>query len=109
MQDADTKADSFLDLLQLRLEKLRASADEDVPTANCMYELARRLHGRARYEEAEELYRESLGICPGLSFPEGATVIALVLRLVLFRVLVKVTGAVLTSGMFCHKETIHFA
>ena len=109
MQDADTKADSFLDLLQLRLEKLRACADEDLPTADCMYELARRLHGRARYQEAEELYGECLQIRLDLSFPEGATVIALVLRLVLFRVLVKVTGAVLTSGMFCHKETIHFA
>ena len=104
MQDADTKADLFLDLLQLRLEKLRASAGEDVPTAGCMYELARRLHGRARYEEAEELYRESLGICPGLSFPEGATVIALVLRLVLFSFLMKGTGAVLLLVCFATKK-----
>ena len=79
VQNAAADADAILDLLQLRLRKLRASAGEDVPTADGMYELARRLKGRARYEEAEELYRECLRIRPGLSFSEGGTVIALVL------------------------------
>ena len=104
MQHAAADADAILDLLQLRLEKLRASADEDVPTANCMYELARRLTGRARYEEAEELYRECLRIRLDLSFPEGAMVIALVLRLVLFSFLMKGTGAVLLLVCFATKK-----
>ncbi|CAL1136671.1 unnamed protein product [Cladocopium goreaui] len=63
VQDAAANADAVLDLLQLRLRKLRASAGEDVLMADCMFELARRLHGRARYGEAEELYRECLRIC----------------------------------------------
>ena len=109
MQHAAADADAGLDLLQLRLRKLRASAGEDVPTADCMYELARRLKGRARYEKAEELYRECLRIRLDLSLPEGATVIALVLRLDLFSFLMKGTGAVLLLEGFCHKETIHFA
>ena len=78
MQNAAVDADSVLELLQLRLEKLRASAGNDVPTAGCMYELARRLKGRAQYKEAEELYRECLRISLDLSFPQGAMVIALV-------------------------------
>ena len=85
VQHAATDADSVLDVLQLRLQKLRASTGEDVLTANCMYELARRLHGRARYGEAEKLYRECLRISLDLSLPQGATVIALVLRRVFFR------------------------
>ena len=79
MQHAAADADAVLELLQLRLRKLRACADEDLPTAGCMFELAWRLTGRARYEEAEELYRECLRIRPGLSFSDGRTVIALVL------------------------------
>ena len=79
MQHAAADADAVLALLQRRLRKLRASVGEDVPTAECMHELARRLGGRARYEEAEELYREGLRICLDLSVPQGATVIALVL------------------------------
>ena len=79
MQHVAADADAVLDLLQLRLRKLRASAGDDLPTADCMHELARRLKGRARYEEAEELYRECLRISLDLSFPQGATVIALVL------------------------------
>ena len=59
-----------MDLLQLRLRKLRASLGDDASTAGCMYELARRLQGRARYEEAEELSRECLRIRPGLNFPQ---------------------------------------
>ncbi|CAL1136673.1 unnamed protein product, partial [Cladocopium goreaui] len=56
------RPDSVLDLLQLRLRKLRASAGEDVLMADCMFELARRLYGRARYGEAEKLDRECLRI-----------------------------------------------
>lgn len=67
MQHAAAEADSVLELLQLRLRKLRASAD-DLPTADCMFELARRLQGRARYGEAEELGRECLRIGLNLSF-----------------------------------------
>ena len=70
VQHAAAEADSILDLQQLRLRMLRASAGEDVLMADCMFELARRLHGRARYGEAEELYRECLRICLDLSFPE---------------------------------------
>ena len=105
VQNAAADADSILDLLQLRLRKLPASAGEDVPTGECMFELARRLDGRARYEEAEELYRKCLRISTDLSFPPGARVIALVLRLVLFRFLMKGTGAVLLLGCFCHEAT----
>ena len=71
MQNAATDADSVLDVLQLRLQKLRASRGEDVLTANCMSELARRLQGRARYGEAEKLYRECLRTRLDLSFPKG--------------------------------------
>ena len=71
MQNAVTDADSVLDVLQLRLQKLRASRGEDVLTANCMSELARRLQGRARYGEAEKLYRECLRTRLDLSFPKG--------------------------------------
>ena len=78
VQNAAADADSVLELLKLRLRKLRASGGEDVLTADCMYELARRLKGRARYEEAEELYRECLCISLDLSFPQEAMVIALV-------------------------------
>ena len=74
VQDAAANADAVLDLLQLRLRKLRASAGEDVLMADCMFELARRLHGRARYGEAEELYRECLRICLDSQLP-GATVL----------------------------------
>ena len=70
MQHAAADADSVLDLLQLRLRKLRASAGEDVLMADCMFELARRLEARAHYGEAEELCRECLQICLDLSFPE---------------------------------------
>ena len=100
VQHAAADADAVLDLLQLRLEKLRGSAGEDVPTADCMYELARRLKGRARYGEAEERYRECLRIRLDLSFPQGATVIALFLRLVFIRFLMKGTGAVLLQVCF---------
>ena len=68
MKHAAADADSVLELLQLRLRKLRASAGEDLPTADCMFELARRLKGRARYGEAEELGRECLRIRLDLSF-----------------------------------------
>ena len=68
MQHAAADADSVLELLQLRLRKLRASAGEDLPTADCMFELAPRLRGRARYGEAEELDRECLRIRLNLSF-----------------------------------------
>ena len=93
MQHATTDADSVLDVLQLRLQKLRASTGEDVLTANCLFELARRLQGRARYGEAKKLYRECLQISLDLSVPQGAKVIALVLRLVFFRFLMKGTSA----------------
>ena len=72
VQNAAADADSILSVLQLRLRKLRASPGEDLPTAECMFELARRLKGRARYEEAEELYRECLGIRLDLSFPPSS-------------------------------------
>ena len=101
MQHAAADADAVLDLLQLRLRKLRACAGEDVLTAECMEELAWRLEGRARYREAEEpeeLYRECLRIRLDLSFPQGATVIALVLRLVFFKFLLKGIGAVLLTS-----------
>ena len=65
------RPDSVLDLLQLRLRKLRASAGEDVLMADCMFELARRLYGRARYGEAEKLDRECLRIRLDLSFPRS--------------------------------------
>ena len=85
VQHAAAEADSILDLLQLRLRKLRASAGEDVLMADCMVELAMRLYGRAHYGEAEELYRDCLRICLDLSFPE--------LRHVFFRFLMKGTAA----------------
>ena len=105
MQDAAANADAVLDLLQLRLRKLRASAGEDVLMADCMFELARRLDGRARYDSKEkrksctESACESAWISASRSY--SATVIVLVLRLVFFRFLMKVTGAVLLLGCFC--------
>ena len=98
MKHAAADADFVLELLQLRLRKLRASAGEDLPTADSMYELARRLHGRARYGEAEELYNQCLRIRLDLSLPQEATVIALALRLVLFMVPHEGTGARLLQG-----------
>ena len=100
VQNAATDADSVLDVLKLRLQKLRASTGEDVLTANCMFELARRLEGRARYGEAEKLYRECLRTSLDLSLPQGATVIALVLHLVFFRSTHKGNWCSIPSRMF---------
>ena len=100
VQHAAADAHSVLDLLQLRLRLLRASAGEDVLMADCMAELAQRLRGRARYGEAEKLDRECLRIRLDLRIPLGATVIALVVRLVFFRFLMKKTAAVFLPGCF---------
>jgi len=62
VQHAAADADSILDLLQLRVRKLLDSVGEDLATAACMYELARRLDGRGRYPEAFKCYRECLRI-----------------------------------------------
>ena len=83
MQNAATDADSILTVLQLRLRKLRASAGEDLLTTEGMFELARR-SGRA----VQRVPGNPLG-------SQLPTVITLVLLLVIFRFLMKGTGAVL--------------
>ena len=82
VQHAAAEADSILDLQQLRLRKLRASAGEDVLMADCMFELARRLDGRARYDSMEKRKSCTESACESawISASQGATVIALVLR-----------------------------
>ena len=105
LQHATIDADSVLDVLRLRLRKLRASTGEDVLTVDCMLELARRLEGRAKYGEAEKIYRECLQISADLSLSQGPMVIALVLRLVFFRFLMKGIGAALLLRCFRHNAT----
>ena len=98
MQHAMADANSVLDLLELRLRKLRASAGGYVLMTRCMGELAQRRQGRAQYREAEELNRECLEICLDLSFPHGALWLC-----VFCRFLMKGTGAVIHQGCLQHK------
>ncbi|CAE7793105.1 KLC1 [Symbiodinium sp. CCMP2456] len=61
VQNASAGADGLLRLLRLRLAHLRDTrGDVDEATLFCMFELGRRLGGRALYEEAETLMRECL-------------------------------------------------
>ena len=69
LQHAAADSDSVLELLRLRLQKLRALGDGEA-TAKCLLELARRCKGRGRYPEAEELNRECRKICEGILGPE---------------------------------------
>ena len=65
--NATADADSVLQLLKLRLAYLRkGQGDTGYATLDCIFELARRLHGRAQHEAAEGLYRECLAGCQGL-------------------------------------------
>ena len=59
--NASVEADSVLELLKLRLRKLRdTDGDAGPATLDCMSELTGRLAGRAQHAEAEKLQKECL-------------------------------------------------
>ena len=61
VQHATAEAEGLIQLLQLRLSKLRGRlGNEDCATLDCMDQLADRLNGRGRHSEAEELRRQAL-------------------------------------------------
>ncbi|CAE7570368.1 Klc, partial [Symbiodinium sp. CCMP2456] len=64
VRNAVAKTDGILDLLQLRLGKLQENPrSKEQDTTDCMLEVARRLRGRGRYQETEQLYRDCLARC----------------------------------------------
>ncbi|CAE7553271.1 NPHP3, partial [Symbiodinium necroappetens] len=61
VKHAGAEADGLLRLLRRRLANLRRELGDDAEiTLDCMFELGRRLDGRALHKEAEQLYKECL-------------------------------------------------
>ena len=61
VQHATAEAEGLIQLLQLRLSKLRGRLEnEHFVALDCMDQLANRLDGRGRHSEAEELWRQCL-------------------------------------------------
>ncbi|CAE7614463.1 nphp3 [Symbiodinium sp. CCMP2456] len=63
VKNAEARSEMLLNLLQLRLSKLKQRHGDDSEDAlKCMQELASRLKSRGRFDEAEMLYREHLAV-----------------------------------------------